>query len=165
MLAAEIIRTKRDGLALSAAQIDDFVRGLVDESATQSNDFENDAARRGKSIRNLLLPSGWTNAAGMTSTSDARIPPGKPVDSSTKLTSNGSYNVDRYQSVAINPDCGSVTAGVWVKRLTGDGFITAQIQSVINQPVFRGRLVDTDERFQTISRSSFVGLLIASATE
>ena len=30
MLAAEIIRTKRDGLALSAAQIDDFVHGLVD---------------------------------------------------------------------------------------------------------------------------------------
>ena len=30
MLAAEIIRTKRDGLALGAAQIDDFVHGLVD---------------------------------------------------------------------------------------------------------------------------------------
>ena len=32
MLAQEIIRTKRDGHALSAGQIDQFVRGLVDSS-------------------------------------------------------------------------------------------------------------------------------------
>ena len=32
MLAQEIIRTKRDGHALSAGQIDQFVRGLVDGS-------------------------------------------------------------------------------------------------------------------------------------
>ena len=32
MLPAEVIRAKRDGHALDAAQIDDFVRGLVDRS-------------------------------------------------------------------------------------------------------------------------------------
>ena len=30
MLAQDVIRRKRDGQALPAAQIDDFVRGLVD---------------------------------------------------------------------------------------------------------------------------------------
>lgn len=126
-------------------------KGWIDESATQSNRCENAAMRTQVSVRNLLSSAGWSNSAGMSTASDARLPPGKPADASTKLTSNGSYNTDRYQVVTLNPDCGSVTAGGWYRRLTGDGIISPQIQSVINQPVTRGRLIDTDERFQTNS--------------
>lgn len=126
------------------------VKGWYDLSEKKSNVVNCPSHRRSVQIRNMLTGS-WTNSASVTTAASTDAPPGYEYLGSTEITSNGAYNQDRYQTITINPDMGSITARVFMKRISGDGMLAPQVQGAINTPVYAGDVHAAETTWDTIT--------------
>ena len=114
-----------------------------DFSASKSNRVFVPREIRRRSATNLLSGASWTNGAGVSSAAGADWPShlDPSITSSVQVTMDGAYNRTRYTGgKTVNPDWGSVLFRVFVKRVSGAGFLSPQLQSVggaTNIPLYR----------------------------
>jgi hypothetical protein len=115
----------------------------IDNSAAQNNivtALSEGGTSTGVSVQNdrrheydIMAGVSMTAGSGVTVSTNADKPGREPnVTSSTQLVSTGSYNqiYKAPSAITIDPSVGLVRFGVWQKRVSGAGMLTAQLSTV-----------------------------------
>jgi thymidine phosphorylase len=142
MLPAETIRTKRDGRALAAAQIDDFVRGLVDQrwSDAQVGALAMAVLQKGMNARECAaLTSAMAHSGDVLDWSRAKLP-GPVID---KHSTGGVGDKVSLMLAPIVAACGAYVPMVSGRGLGHTGGTLDKLQSLTGYDIAPSRATFT----------------------
>ena len=122
---------------------------VIDRSASKSNFADTPQSFRSAISKGVTLTAGVSGLTVSTNTTD--LPPGYEAASVTEVAWPGSYNQNRSWTFSVNPKVGSVMVRQWLKRVSGDGMMATRLESIDNQPIYQGSLIDPDTRFANAS--------------
>jgi hypothetical protein len=117
---------------------------VVDQSSGRSNKVISNQGSYAITSTPLVTTAA---VSGLTVATSTDVPYNSSAATSTEVAWPGAYNNNRSWTFAVDPEVGSITTRMWIKRVSGDGMMNARLETSDNIPVYYGYLGDVSRRF------------------